>query len=242
MFCSISGSVPQEPVVSKKTGHLYEKRIIEKYIKSEGRCPISGKDMSEEDLLIVEANPAVRPRPASESSIPGLLAMFQNEWDEVMLETFTLKQHLDATRQELSSALYQHDASCRVIAKLMRERDEAREALSNLIQNKPTTHLNSNEAKSTSEQEMDISPTMESVGVLNVNVINALDSKMAELSGTRKGRKPNPDLITKEKLSSFEIKVLLSIYNLYNLHIYYFIIYIISYISLFNNSTYYPSI
>jgi pre-mRNA-processing factor 19 len=165
MFCSISGSVPQEPVVSKKTGHLYEKRIIEKYIKSEGRCPISGKDMTEEDLLIIEANPAVRPRPASESSIPGLLAMFQNEWDEVMLETFTLKQHLDATRQELSSALYQHDASCRVIAKLMRERDEAREALSNVNQNKvivpSTQQSNNNETKSTSDQqEMDVSPAI----------------------------------------------------------------------------------
>lgn len=122
MFCAISGEVPQEPVVSRKTGHLYEKRIVEKVIAAEGKCPITGTDMTNDDLIAVQANTVVRPRPASASSIPGLLAMFQNEWDEVMLETFTLKQHLDATRQELSYALYQHDAACRVIARLMRER------------------------------------------------------------------------------------------------------------------------
>ena len=43
-----------------------------------------------------------------------------------MLETFNLKKSLDVTRQQLSLALYQHDAACRVIARVVKERDEAR--------------------------------------------------------------------------------------------------------------------
>ena len=40
----------------------------------------------------------IRPRPTAATSVPGLLALFQNEWDALMLETHTLKEHLAATR------------------------------------------------------------------------------------------------------------------------------------------------
>lgn len=36
MFCAISGNVPEQPVVNKKTGHLFEKKLVEKYIQETG--------------------------------------------------------------------------------------------------------------------------------------------------------------------------------------------------------------
>ena len=75
------------------------------------------------------------PRPPTLTSIPSLLSTFQNEWDALALESFTIRQQLHQTRQELATALYQHDAAVRVIARLSRERDEARDALSKVTVN-----------------------------------------------------------------------------------------------------------
>merc|ERR1711907_271055 len=131
MFCSLSGQTPEDAVVSSKSGHLFERRLIEKYIENTGKCPVTNEALSTDDLLSVKTSQALKPRPVQATSIPGMLALFQNEWDALMLETFTLKQHLETVRQELSHALYQHDAACRVIARLIKERDTARATLAN---------------------------------------------------------------------------------------------------------------
>ena len=41
-------------MVSKKSGHLYERRLIEKYIQEDGKCPISGEIMDANDLVSVK--------------------------------------------------------------------------------------------------------------------------------------------------------------------------------------------
>ncbi|KAK0606954.1 hypothetical protein LWI29_006872 [Acer saccharum] len=130
MNCAISGEMPEEPVVSKKSGLLFEKRLIERHISEYGKCPITGEQLSMDEIVPMKTGKIVKPRPLTAASIPGMLGMFQNEWDGLMLSNFALEQQLLTARQELSHALYQHDAACRVIARLRKERDEARSLLS----------------------------------------------------------------------------------------------------------------
>ena len=56
--------------------------------------------------------------------MPGMLKLLQNEWDTLMLEVYTLKQNLEQARKELSHALYQHDAACQVICRILNEKDQ----------------------------------------------------------------------------------------------------------------------
>ena len=95
--------------------------------------------MNTDDLIDLKTSRTVRPRPPTLTSIPSLLSVFQNEWDALALETYTLRKELAQSRQELSTALYQNDAAVRVVARLSRERDEARDALSKITANGTST-------------------------------------------------------------------------------------------------------
>lgn len=111
-------------------GNVFERRLIEAYISENGTDPVNGEELTTDDLLDLKQPRSVKPRPPTLTSIPALLSTFQNEWDAIILETYQLKQQLAETRQELSSALYYNDSAQRVIARLQKERDEARDALS----------------------------------------------------------------------------------------------------------------
>ena len=114
------------------SGTVFEKRLIEAYISEHGKDPVTNEELNIDELVDLKSARIVRPRPPTLTSIPSLLSVFQNEWDALALETYTLRQQLQQTRQELSTALYQNDAAIRVIARLTKERDEARDTLSKI--------------------------------------------------------------------------------------------------------------
>lgn len=195
MFCAISGTVPEEPVVSKTSGHLFEKRLIEKHIKDTGKDPVTGAETTVDELLVVKNNTNLKPRPSPATSIPGLLGLLQNEWDAVMLEQHSLRQHLQNTRQELSHALYQHDGAVRVIARLKKERDEARRALESAVRAPPAPVPEPVEAppdmangKRAAEDGTEGGGKRAKAGITD-DIIEVLTTTSAELS---KGRRKRP--------------------------------------------------
>ncbi|CAG8107692.1 unnamed protein product [Penicillium olsonii] len=189
MLCAISGEAPQVPVVSPKSGSVFEKRLIEAYIAENGKDPVNGEELSTEDLIDVKSQRVVRPRPPTLTSIPSLLGVFQEEWDALALETYTLQQNLAQTRRELSSALYQHDAAVRVIARLTQERDEAREALSNV----------SVGATRAGGEAMQV----DSAGLPQA-VLERIENTQAALSKTRRKRPIPENWASSEAISSYK--------------------------------------
>lgn len=196
MLCSVSGVTPENPVVSRKTGHIFEKRIIEQYIAQHGNCPVTNEPLTLEDLLEVKSSKVPRPRPAHATSIPGLLQLFQNEWDALMIESFTMKQHLETVRQELSHALYQHDAACRVIARLIKERDSARQQLAQF-----QTRLEQERG----EAQADDSAMTEAEGKLPQPIIQKMQEVSATLTNKRKKRVISDSLSAPEEIAKLQI-------------------------------------
>ncbi|KAH0861892.1 hypothetical protein HID58_079103 [Brassica napus] len=191
---TVSGEVPVEPVVSKKTGLLYEKRLIERHISP--------------DSLLGTVLPIVKPKPLHTATIPGLLGAFQSEWDGLMLTNFSLEQQLHTARQELSHALYQHDAACRVISRLKKERDEARQLLSEAERQLPAAPevapanatLSNGKRADGAEQGPDAKKMR--LGI-STEVITELTDCNASLSQQRKKRQIPPTLASIDELEKF---------------------------------------
>ena len=124
VVCSISGYPPEEPVVSKD-GYIFERRLIERMISETGLCPITNTPLSMEDLRPVHSTSSNTAVPVDSSSLPGLMEMFQKEWDRLLVESYDVKTQLGAAKEELAKLVYENEAAVRTIARLTRERDQA---------------------------------------------------------------------------------------------------------------------
>ncbi|KIX08732.1 uncharacterized protein Z518_03389 [Rhinocladiella mackenziei CBS 650.93] len=190
MLCAISGEPPQVPVASRKSGNIYEKRLIEAYVRENGTEPTTGEALSVEDLIDLKTPHRVYPRPPQMTSIPAMLSFFQNEWDALALQTYTLQQNLHQTRQELSIALYENDAAVRVIAQVTKERDEARAALAKINVGRGPANTNGD------AMQIDGVPLPE-------HVVEKIDNIQQSLSKTRRKRPVPEEWATADEISSY---------------------------------------
>lgn len=192
LICQISNEVPENPVVSPKSGAIFERRLIEKYIKENGTDPINGEELKEDDLIELKVPTLIKPKPPAFTSIPAILKSLQDEYDAVMLNSFTIRKQLLVARQELSHSLYQHDAACRVIARLNNELSAAREALATL---KPQHEFNGRQDNGNISDEIN-----------DPAFIEKLQSNASALTSDRKTRtkKLQKDLLKSDQMKEFK--------------------------------------
>eukprot|EP00892_Ulva_mutabilis_P001038 jgi/Ulvmu1/10935/UM007_0114.1 len=210
MLCAISNAVPAEPVVCTKTGHVFERSLIEKYLEDTGKCPMSGQEMSKDDLMPLKMGKPIKPRHTPAMSIPGILGMLHNEYDSVMLEAYELRDALRKSRKELAESLYSHDAACRVIARLQSEKDAAEKALQDLqaqvvhMRQQATASVSVGPAESATEGPQAKRPRpAEDGGGLSEADIKDMEAARQHLSADRRHRDPNlPGLAAVSDLDS----------------------------------------
>ncbi|KAL6949806.1 hypothetical protein ACO0QE_000468 [Hanseniaspora vineae] len=139
--CAISGVIPEEPVLSKVSGCIFEKKLLVEYINMYKKDPVNNQPITYPKDVVVIKNPenpvSVQQglAAASNYSIPTLLHSLKNEWDAVMLENYTLRQQLQRCKDELSESLFKYDASVTVAANAMKERDFYKDELTKLTKN-----------------------------------------------------------------------------------------------------------
>jgi len=52
----VSGEAPKHPVVSVKSGSIFEKSLIEKYIAENGRDPTNNEEITVDDLVEIKSS------------------------------------------------------------------------------------------------------------------------------------------------------------------------------------------
>ncbi|KAI9142790.1 WD40-repeat-containing domain protein [Paraphysoderma sedebokerense] len=220
MFCALSGTACENPVATP-SGHIYESRLIRKHLQTEGTDPVTGQPLSEDDLITLKVTPSaaaqngetngvapssklVTPRLTTHTSIPSLLSTLQSEWDSLMLETHSLKTQNLQLRQELSRSLYELDAAKRVVARLVRERDEAREGLRHVkAQFAAAAAAGGNAPSANGAAAMEVEqPQASKAGLLPQEAIDEMTQVSTALSKTRRKRKAPETYTSAEAVSS----------------------------------------
>lgn len=90
-------------LITEVFSHVFERDLIRSHLEKTGQCPLTGIDLNfDTDFVELKTAQVALPKPLVANTVPGILQMFQSEWDNVMLEVFQLRKNLEQTRKELS--------------------------------------------------------------------------------------------------------------------------------------------
>ncbi|KAH3758129.1 MOS4-associated complex 3A [Pelomyxa schiedti] len=188
-----SGAVT-DVVVSRKSGHMFERAYIERYIDVHGKCPITNEPLEKTDLITLQTCAIVKPRSSTAVNIPGLLSNFQTEWDAITLECATLRTTLNQVISETAEYLSMHDASCKLIAELTQERDSTLRKLEEIQAQKRKAKIKAKVAAAAQQGEPKTLPD---------EVKKLIKEKSVEISQQRKKRRVSESLAPAMLVSRF---------------------------------------
>ena len=159
------------------------------------------------DLVDLQVAKAAAPKPVGANSVPGMLNHLQNEWDTLMLEVYTLKQNLDQARKELSHALYQHDAACQVICRLLGEKEQLLAQLEeNQIKTDELRDTIMNQAAAPAQQSVEVEETKQQVKEgIDKDLVKEMEELSDKLIQQRRQTKAPKDYPTKKELGAMKV-------------------------------------
>ena len=211
LLCAISGEQPARPVVTP-SGHVFEQSLIEKMIKETGENPITKQTLTLDELIPINrdvSSKAIKPRATAHASIPGLLQTFHDEYDGLMLELFETRKRLNESERELAAMAYQMDAANRTVARLVKERDEARAMVGSVAATTngttTTTTTTTNNKKREGGGDADAF-AKKAKNAIPQTILDVIDSTNKELMAERKKKKTRESLKTKEEIGKFTLQ------------------------------------
>src|SRR4051812_32055019 len=81
--CSISGEQCEVPVVSPRSGAIFEKRLLLRFIEENDCDPLTREKLHVSELVELKVDPATQAshRTINTASLPALMKTLQDEWD-----------------------------------------------------------------------------------------------------------------------------------------------------------------
>lgn len=128
IVCAISGQVPNDPVASLKSGHVFEKKLIERALKTTHNvCPETGQPLLPGELISLKSHGKVIKQVEEEplnGSVDGALKLIEEQWNAIVLELHQTKISLLETKKELTAALYRVEKADKLVAIVDKEKED----------------------------------------------------------------------------------------------------------------------